>query len=170
MIKRILVAVVTIALISVVGVGTYTRLYLPSTRPMLTGAPPVAPKSVKNFSAEPMSGQPQKELYTEALHEAVAALKPDYRVEAEQLYVKRGGYSWNVVEKVSVGYFDMFGFVQSAHAKAEVHGETVDYLIWRPDWLHSVFDDRIVIAVALASMLEPDYGTMVFGYFEMRPA
>lgn len=170
MVRRILLTVVAVALVCVVGVGTYTQLYLPSTRPMLTGEPPVAPKSLRNFTAEPMSGQPEEQRYSEALHEAVRALKPDYQVEVEQLYVKRGGYSWNVVEKVSVEYFDTFGLTQSAAATAEVNGETVDYLVWRPDWLHSFFDDRIVVAVALASLLEPDYATMVFGYFELRPS
>ena len=41
--------------------------------------------------------------------------------------------------------------------------------MWRPEWLRSIVDDRIVLAVALRTLLEPDYGTMVFGYFVLRP-
>lgn len=170
--KRIVVVVVAVALAVVLGVGTYTQLYRPSQRAILTGAPPVQPSMGAQFAAEPLGGWPEaeQERFTVALRDAVAIIEPDYRIDTEQLYIKRQGYSWAVVRKLTGEYLSSeFGFSETADAQADVEGETVDYLIWRAGWVHRQFDDRVVVAVALRTLLQPDYGTMVFGYFVMRP-
>ncbi|PRC45012.1 hypothetical protein C6A85_97320, partial [Mycobacterium sp. ITM-2017-0098] len=94
--------------------------------------------------------------------------KPDYGIDSEQMYITRDGYSWAVVHKLSGEYFGRFGFAESQKSQAGIDGQTVDYLVWRPTWLHSVFDDRIVLAVALREP-RPDSATMVFGYFVLQP-
>lgn len=169
--KRILLAALVIGLVAILGFGTYTQLYLPSTRTILTGSPLVAAGKLEKLTAEPLSSQPpdDQERFSAALRDAVAAIEPDQRIEAEELYLRRGGYDWAAVRNFAGGYLDGFGFSESAAAQTEVDGQTVDYLVWRPDWLHSIFDDRTVIAVALRSLLQPDGGTMVFGYFVLQP-
>ena len=171
MVKRVLIVVVTIALVATLGVTAYTRLYVPTTRPILNGAPLVLPDKVEKLSADPLSGQPQadQERFTVALHDAVTAIAPDYRIDTEELYVRRTGYDWVALRKMASPYLDQFGMSLAEEGQEDVDGETVDYLMWRPEWLRSIVDDRIVLAVALRTLLEPDYGTMVFGYFVLRP-
>lgn len=166
-----MVAVAAVALLVVLGIGTYTQLYLPSTRAILTGAPPVSAGKIEKLTAEPLSSQSpaDQDRFSAALHEAVATIRPDYRVDDEELYIKRGGYDWAAVHNFTGDYLGGFGFYEAARGQREVDGQTVDYLVWRPNWLHGVFDDRLVMAVALRPMLQTDYGTMVFGYFVMRP-
>lgn len=166
--KRILIGVLLIALVAVLGFGTYAQLYLPSQRAVLTGEPPVRPGLAGNFTGQPLSSA-ERQHFSAALHDAVAALEPDYGIDTEQLYIARDGYSWAVVHKLSGEYLSRFGFAESTTSRADIDGQTVDYLIWRPTWLHSVFDDRIVLAVALREP-RPDSATMVFGYFVLRPA
>jgi len=171
-VKRIVVAVVAVLLVVVLGAGAYTQLYLPSQRDILTGAPPASAGKLEKLTAEPLRSQPpaDRERFSTALHDAVATIKPDYRIENEELYVRRGGYDWAAVRNLTGDYLSSeFGFSESADAQAEVGGETVDYLVWQAGWLRRPFDDRVVVAVALRTLLEPDYSTMVFGYFVMRP-
>lgn len=166
--RRILIGALVIALVAVLGFGTYTQLYLPSQHSVLTGAPPVRPGLAGNFTGQPVS-KPERQQFSAALHDAVATLEPDYDIDTAQLYIARDGYSWAVVRKLSGEYFGRFGFAESRSSRADIDGQTVDYLVWRPNWLHSVFDDRIVLAVALREP-RPNSATMVFGYFVLRPA
>jgi hypothetical protein len=73
-----------------------------------------------------------------------------------------------MLRKMAGGYLDEFGFAETTQARADIDGQTVDYLVWRPNWLHTVLDDRIVLAVALREP-RPDSATMVFGYFVLQP-
>lgn len=165
--KRLLLATLVVGLVAVLGFGTYSQLYLPSQRAVLTGAPPVRPGLAGNFTGQPLSGT-ELQQFSGPLHDAVATLEPDYGIDTEQLYITRDGYSWAVVQKLSGESFGRFGFAESQKSSADVDGQTVDYLVWRPNWLHSVFDDRIVLAVALREP-RPDSATMVFGYFVLQP-
>ncbi|MDA2894292.1 hypothetical protein PDG61_25520 [Mycolicibacterium sp. BiH015] len=171
MFKRILIVAVTIALVAILGVTAYSRLYLPTTRPILNGAPLVLPGKLEKLSADPLGSQPQadRQRFGVAMHDAVSAIAPDYRIETEELYVRRTGYDWVALEKMASPYLDQYGLTLAEQGQEQVGGETVDYLMWRPEWLRSIVDDRIVLAVALRTLLEPDYGTMIFGYFVLRP-
>lgn len=171
MVKRILLVALAAGLIAVVAFGTYTQLYLPSRTPILNGAPLVAPNKLEKLSAEPLGGRPpaEREQLSAALHDAVATIKPDHRIDAEEMYVRRTGYDWVALRKMASDYLGRFGFFLAADDQADVNGATVDYLVWRPEWLHSVFDDRIVVAVALRTLHRPGTNMMVFGYFVLRP-
>ncbi|VEG57489.1 Uncharacterised protein [Mycolicibacterium aurum] len=168
--KRILLVVLTVALVAALGVTGYSRLYSPSTRPILNGAPLVLPYKLEKMSAAPLSSQPppDERRYSAALRDAVSTIEPEFRIDAEESYIRRNGYDWVMLRKRASGYLDAFGFSQTTESRADVAGQTVDYLVWRPTWLHSVFDDRIVLAVALRDP-RPDPATMVFGYFVLRP-
>ncbi len=170
MVKRTLLVVLSVVLLAVVGFGAYTQLYRPSQQALLTGAPPVRPAMVASFAAHPLTEQTgaEQEQFSAALHDAVAGLHPGHCIAAEQLYVKRDGYSWAALRKLSGQYFDRFGYATSADTQARFDGQTVDYTDWRPHWLQSLFDDRIVTAVALREP-RPDSATIVFGYFALRP-
>jgi hypothetical protein len=169
-VKRIVLVVLTVGLVAALTLTSYSRLYLPSTRPILTGAPLVLPDKIEKMSAEPLSSQSptDQQHFSAALHDAVATVEPDYRTVAEETYIRRNGYDWVMLGKMANGYLDRFGFSRTTQARADIGGQTVDYLVWRPNWLHAVFDDRIVLAVALR---EPrtDSGTMIFGYFVLQP-
>lgn len=174
--RKTVIAVVVLLLIAAVGVGGYLEVYRPSKREILTEpTPPMRAQmqATGMLPATPLSQlpQPDRSRFTTALHDAVRAIQPGYHVVDEQLFLKYGGYSWVAVKELSGEYLGSdFGYREAADAQAQVDGETVDYLIWRGGWLRRQFDDRLVLAVALRTLLEPDYGTMVFGYFVMRPA
>ncbi|OAN39461.1 hypothetical protein [Mycolicibacterium iranicum] len=170
--RRVLIIAVTIALVAGLGYTAYTRLYLPSTRPILNGAPLVLPGKLEKLSADPLGSQPEpdQQRFAAVLHDAAASIEPGFRVDAEELYVRTaGGYDSVALRKMASSYLDQFGFVQSVSAEADVGGHAVDYLVWRPDWLHSVVDDRIVLAVMFGDQLSTGTPAMVFGYFVLRP-
>ena len=168
--KRILLIAITVGLVAALGFTGYSRLYLPSTRPILNGAPLVLPYKLEKMAAEPLSSQSAsgQQRFSATLHDAVATIEPGFRTVAEETYIRRNGYDWMMLRKMASGYLDQFGFAQTTQARADIGEQTVDYLVWRPTWLHTVFDDRIVLAVALREP-RPDTATMVFGYFVLRP-
>ena len=174
--RKALIAIVVVLLVAAVGVGGYLQIYRPSHREILADStPPMRPqmRAMGMLPVTPLSQlpEPDQERFATALHDAVHAIEPNYRIEEERMYVKYHGYSWAVVRKLSGEYLRSdFGFSEEVDAEARVGDETVDYLIWRGGWLRRQFDDRLVLAVALDSLLKPDTGTMVFGYFVMRPA
>ena len=172
--RKVLIAVVVVLLVAAVGVGGYLQLYRPSQRDILTGsAPPMRAQLQANFPVTQLDQlpQPEQERFAATLLDAARAIEPGYHIVEDRMYVKYFGYEWARVRKLSGEYMrNEFGFREEADAQSEVDGETVDYLIWRGGWPRRQFDDRLVLAVALDSLLRPDTATMVFGYFVMRPA
>jgi hypothetical protein len=171
--RKVFIAIAVVVLVAAVGVGSYLQIYRPSQRGILTGsAPPMRAQMQANFAVTQLNQlpQPDQELFETALLEAVHAIEPDYHIVEDRMYVKYFGYEWARVKKLSGEYLrSQFGYREEADAQVEVGGETVDYLVWRGGWLRRQFDDRLVLAVALDSMLRPDAATMVFGYFVMQP-
>lgn len=170
--KRLVVAVLAVGLVVAVAFTAYTRVYLPSTRPVLNGAPLVLPIKIEKLSAEPLSAaQPtDQERCGATLHEAIAAVAPGYRIDSEELYVRKNGYDSVALRTMAGEYLDTFGLRLSADAEVTVDGQSVDYLIWRPDWLHSVVEDRMVVAAMFGTRLADGAPAMAFGYFVLRPA
>ena len=172
--RKVLIAVVVALLFAAIGVGGYLQIYQPAQRAILAGpAPPMRAQLIEKFTATPLDQltQPDHKRFEAALLDAVRTIEPDYRIVEDRMYVKYHGYEWARVRKLSGEYFrSEFGFREEADAQAQVGDETVDYLIWRGGWLRRQFDDRLVLAVALDSLLRPDTGTMVFGYFVIQPA
>jgi hypothetical protein len=172
--RKVLIAVVVALLFAAICVGGYLQIYQPSQRAILTGpAPPMRAQLIEKFTATPLDQltQPDQERFEAALLDAVRTIEPDYRIVEDRMYVKYHGYEWARVRKLSGEYLHReFGLREAADAETQVGDETVDYLIWRGGWLRRQIDDRLVLAVALDSLLKPDTGTMVFGYFVMRPA
>ena len=173
-IKKLVITVVAVLLVVVLGIGGYLQLYKPSQRDILSDTRKPLPASQQEMlPVTPVSQlpEPYRTRFSDALHDAVHAIKPDHHVIQEQMYVKYFGYSWALVRKLSGEYLHRdFGYSETADATAQVDGEGVDYIFWQGGWLRRQFDDRIVMAVGLATMLLPDTGTMIFGYFVMRPA
>jgi hypothetical protein len=174
--RKVLIAVVVVLLVAAIGVGGYLQIYRPSQRDILTGSAPPMRAQMRAMGMLPVTPlsqlpKPDQERFAAALLDAVHTIEPDYRIVEDRMYVKYHGYGWAAVRKLSGEYLrSEFGFREQADAKAQVDGETVDYLVWRGGWLRRQFDDRLVVAVALHSLLRPDTATMVFGYFVMRPA
>ncbi len=174
--RKALIAIVVVLLVAAVGVGGYLQIYRPSQREILTELDPAdAPADASDGNAAgdtigPAAGARPRALRNSATRRRSRdRTRLPHRGRADVREVPR--VCWAVVRKLSGEYLrSEFGFSEEADAEAQVGDETVDYLIWRGGWLRRQFDDRLVLAVALDSLLKPDTGTMVFGYFVMRPA
>ena len=172
-VKKLVIAGVVVLLAFVFGVGGYLQVYEPSQRDILSDTRKPLPASQQEMlPVTPVSQlpEPYRTRFSDALRDAVHAIKPEYHIVEQQMYVKYFGYSWALVRKLSGEHLHTeFGYNETADATAQVDGEGVDYLVWQGSWPRRQIDDRIVMAVGLSTLLLPDTGTMIFGYFVLRP-
>jgi hypothetical protein len=173
--RKVLIAVVVLLLVAAVGVGGYLQLYRPSQREILTESTPPMRAQMRAVGMLPMTPlsqlpEPDEQRFGSMLRDAAHAIEPDYRIEEDRMYLWPGG--WDAVRKLSGEYFrNDFGFRQQARAETQVDGQDVDYVTWGSrNWLRSLYDDRIVVAVAYNDSIRQDVRERLLGYFVMRPA